>query len=397
MLFPSRSFRHIFLCSKAVAELSTRCNLASIRFIQNPIPLIPSRHNCCANQIISFPVVFFWTWPLFVVASRFIGNSRSFTTKTSPNEEEVVLNEIFAATATGDALRSTSEICNAYIDKLCRSGNLSAAARFLKSLHDKHVFIGSNAYEALLAAASKKNDIGLVSQVFIDAIGSSEPWPPTSYLYIAKAFAKTNDYTRLFRFIKDVVELTFPSLKVLNRIILAFAEYRQIDQALLIFNQIKSLKCKPDLIMYNVILDILGRAGRVDKMLHEFSSMKEAGISPDVVSYNTLLNSLKKVGRVDICAVHFKEMGDNRIQPDLLTYTALIDCFGRSGNVEESLRLYNEMKARQIRPSIYIYRSLVNNLRKMGKLELAMSLLKEMNSCTRSDLAGPKDFKQTKT
>ena len=306
----------------------------------------------------------------------------------------MVLNEILAAIATENSSRSASEICIGHIDKLCRSGNLSAAASFLKSLHDKHKFISSNAYNVLFAAANEKDDIGILSQVFIDAIRFSESLPPTSYLHIAEAFSKMKDCIQLLRFIKDVVELTFPSLKVPNRIIFAFAEYREIDKALLIFDQIKSLKCKPDLIMYNIILDILGRAGRVDKMLHEFSSLKEAGVSPDVVSYNTLLNSLKKVGRVDMCSVYFKEMVDNRVRPDLLTYTALIDCFGRSGNVEESLRLFSEMKAKQIRPSIYIYRSLVNNLRKMGKLEMAMSLLKEMNSCTLSDLASPKDFKR---
>ncbi|PON81926.1 Pentatricopeptide repeat [Trema orientale] len=71
-------------------------------------------------------------------------------------------------------------------------------------------------------------------------------------------------------------------------------ECRQIDQALLIFDQTKGLKCEPDLITYNIVLDILGRVGHVVKMLHEFSSMKEAGISPEVISYNTLLNSLKK-------------------------------------------------------------------------------------------------------
>ena len=75
-------------------------------------------------------------------------------------------------------------------------------------------------------------------------------------------------------------------MNVLNRIIFAFAECRQIDQALLIFHQIKSLKCKPDLITYNIVLDILGSSGCVDKMLHEFSSMKEAEISPDIISYN---------------------------------------------------------------------------------------------------------------
>ncbi|PON51571.1 hypothetical protein PanWU01x14_215080 [Parasponia andersonii] len=211
MLFASRSFRQTLLCSKAVPELSTPGNSASILLFQNPISLKPSRRNCNAAPL--------------------------------NEEEKIILNEIFAAIATENASKSASEICTAYIDKLCRSGNLSATARFIKSLHDENIFISSNAYDVLLAAASEKNDIGLISEVFIDAIGSPESLSATSYLHIAKAFAKTNDCTQLFRFIKDVVELTLPSSKFLNRIIFFFGEYRQIDQALLISDQIKSLKC----------------------------------------------------------------------------------------------------------------------------------------------------------
>ncbi|KAF4394370.1 pentatricopeptide repeat-containing protein At1g11900 [Cannabis sativa] len=387
MLFPSRSFRQILSCTKAT-QLTSRtlsCHSVSNHFY-------PTRRNhfCSQNQIIFIPVVYFWSSPLFVIASKFVGSCQSFSTKASDNEEEErVLNEIFAAIET--APRSASEICTAHIDKLCKSGNISAAARFLKTLHDKHIFISSRTYNVLLAAACEKNDTVLISQVFSDAIVSSTTLPSASYLYIAKSFAI--GCTDLHRFIKNILELTLPSMNVLNSIISAFAESRKSDQALLIFDQIKSSKHKPDLITYNIVLHILGCAGHVDKMLHEFSSMKEAGIFPDVISYNTLLNNLKKAGRVDMCTSYFKEMVDNGIQPDLLTYSALIDCTGRAGNVEESLRLFSEMKARQIRPSIYIYRSLVHNLNRVGKLKLAKSLLEEMKACSPSDLASTEDFK----
>lgn len=323
--------------------------------------------------------------------NSFIGSSQSLTTHASLDEEHMVFNELFAVIR--NAPRSAPKICAAYVDKLCRMGNLSTAGRLLKFLQDKHVSVGSNAYNLLLVAASEKNDIDLISQVFRDAVVSPGSLSSTSYLNLAKAFRKATDCGLLLRLIKDVLEMTFPSMTVLNRIIFAFAECRQIDQALLIFGHIKSLECKPDLITFNIILDMLGCTGRVDDMLHEFASMKEAGISPDVISYNTLLNSLRKVGRIDMCAVYFKEMVNNGIVPDLLTYTAMIESSGRSGNIEESLRLFGEMKARQIRPSIYIYRSLINNLKKMGKLDMAMTLLEEMNSCI-SDLAGPRDFKR---
>ncbi|PON97939.1 hypothetical protein TorRG33x02_062540 [Trema orientale] len=130
-----------------------------------------------------------------------IKGSLSFTTQ-APFNEKVVLKEIFAATE--NAPRSTSQLCTTHIDKLWRSGNLSATARFLKSSHDKHIVISSNTYNVVLAAASEKNDIGLISQVFIYAIGSFVSLPSTSYLFIAKAFAKTNDCTQLLRFIEDV-------------------------------------------------------------------------------------------------------------------------------------------------------------------------------------------------
>ena len=329
---------------------------------------------------------------LFAVTSRFASSSRSFfATEASPDEEDVVLNEISAAIE--KAPRAACKLCTAHIERLCRSGNLSAAARLLRSLQDKQLPVFSKAINVLLVAASEKNDIDLVSRVFIDAVASSESLSSACYLNLANAFGRTNDCTRLLGLIEDVSELTFPSTKVLNRIIFAFGESRQVDQALMVFDRIKSLNCKADLITHNIVFDLLGRAGLVDKMLKEFNSMKEASIFPDVVSYNTFLNSLTKVGRVGMCAVYYKEMGDSGIQPDLLTYTAMIEIFGRSGNVEESLRLFSEMKSKQIRPSIYIYRSLVNNLKKMGKLDLATKLLEEMKSCSTSNLARPSDFK----
>ena len=76
----------------------------------------------------------------------------------------MVLDKIFAATR--NAPGSASELCTTHIDKLCSSGNLVATARFLKSLRDKQIFISSCTYNVLLAAASEKNDTGLISQVF---------------------------------------------------------------------------------------------------------------------------------------------------------------------------------------------------------------------------------------
>jgi pentatricopeptide repeat protein len=336
--------------------------------------------------------------PHLATITEVIDHCKRLTTRVSFDEGEVKdnnLNQMLNAVENAPE-SATRKIGTAYVHNLCKAGNLFTAVRLLQSLCDKNIFLGRGAYNIILVAASEKNDIAILSQVFKDLIVSCQSLPSTSYLKLARGFVKTNDDVQLLRLVKEVSEMTFPSsMMVVNRIIFAFAECGQFDKALLIFKQMENLKCKPDLVTYNTVLDLLGHAGRIDEMLCEFASMKEAGILPDFISYNTLLNQLRKVGRLDLCSVYSRDMVESGIEPDLLTYTALIGSFGQSGNIEESLRLFNEMKTKQIRPSIYIYRSLIASLKKMGKVELAMTVLEEMNA-SMSNLASHKDFKRTR-
>ncbi|KAL2934381.1 hypothetical protein RDABS01_017500 [Bienertia sinuspersici] len=280
------------------------------------------------------------------------------------------------------------------IERLCESGNVSAIAKLLQFLHSKYIFLDSDAYNILLAATCKSSDIELSLVIFKDLLVSSKGMRSISYFNLAKAFLDTDDHSLLLKFVAEIVQMTSHcGVLVLNRMIFAFGECRQIEKAKIIFEHMKVLGCKPDLFTYNTIIGLLGRTGMVDDMLQEFASMKKANINPDTVTYNTLLNSLQKLGRFDLCLVHMREMDENGLIPDLRTYTALIESFGRSGNIEDALSLLCAMKNRHVQPSIYIYRSLIDNIKKMGKLETAASLLDEMNYSL-PNLIGPKHFKR---
>ncbi|KAK8714151.1 hypothetical protein V6N13_149347 [Hibiscus sabdariffa] len=347
-------------------------------------------HNYFTSISVEFPCIRLF----YPIVSKIAGNYNSLATQAAPDDEGMAdefLNQILGTYQ--NMPDSSRERCNVYVHKLCKAGNLSMAFRLLQSLRDKSIFV-SDAYNTLLAAAAERNQIDLSFQIFKDLLVFHRQLSSTCYLNLARSCANTNDCAALIRYVKQVSELAFPnSTIVVNRIIFAFGECRQIEKALLVFNQMKGFGCNPDVITYNTILDILGRAGRVDEMLHEFTSMKEAGFVPDFITYNTLLNHFRKAGRLDMCLVFFKEMGDSGVEPDLLTYREMIEAFGRSGNTEVALRLFSEMKQRKIHPSIYIYRSLIDILKKAGKADLAMSFLEEMNLSI-SDLSGSKDFKR---
>lgn len=361
---------------------ATSCFAIVLRFrdkIKYPIQVFGNRFNDCIR--------------LNLLASIYFGSCKTIATQASPNEGETgdVVNQNFVSGETTP--KFSQETCIEHIKKLCTAGSLSEAARLLQSLRDKSIFY-PDAYNVLLAAAGEKNDIDVSSQIFKDFLLSCGPLSSTCYDNLARSFAKTTDSTTLVSFVEEISELAFPeSTVVINRIICAFAESRQIEKALLIYDQLKSIKCKPDLFTYNIVLNAFGQAGRMDQMLHEFASMKETGIGPDLITYNILLTNLSRVGRLDMSLLLFREMTESGIQPDFFSYTAMIELFGRSGNIEEALRLFNEMKQRQIRPAIQTYRALINYLKKSGMMELSMTLREEMNSFM-PDLAKPRTYKR---
>lgn len=304
-----------------------------------------------------------------------------YSTEASPGIKIVtkeVLKEFLAAVKNTPA---SSANVYSYTDKV------------LNILNDKNIVVSLDAYNLILEEAS--HDIDLTCQVFKKLLLSCKSPSATSCLKFAKAFTKEKDCVELLRFLEEISEImsSSTSSSFINKIIFAFAKCGQKDKSLVIFDHLRRQRYGPDLVTYNIVLDILGHMGRVDEMLNVFSSIKDTGLIPDTVSYNTLMNGLRKVGRFDVCFVYYKEMTDNGIEPDLLTYTVLIEIFGRSGSVEDSLKYFKEMKKKGILPSVFIYRSLIQNLNKTGKVELAKELLEELNSSS-TCLAGPGDFKR---
>lgn len=315
---------------------------------------------------------------------------------TGEEDVEELLKKMVNHSESGSKFISKIDYKN-LVDKYMRDGNLTAAYDLLQSLQDKNICLPVSVSKNLLAAAGEQNDMKLSCRIFRDLLlPAGNPLSSDCYLNLARAFINTDDCTHLSSLLKEISESSLPCrLIVMNRTILAFAESRQIDKVLMILTQMKEWQCKPDVITYNSVLDILGRAGLVNEMLGLLSSMKEdCDVSLNIITYNTVLNGMRKACRFDMCLVLYNEMVQCGIEPDLLSYTAVIDSLGRSGNIKESLRLFDEMKQREIRPSVYVYRALIDCLKKTGDFQRALQLSDELKNTSSLDLAGPQDFKR---
>ncbi|KAL6570689.1 hypothetical protein OROGR_000239 [Orobanche gracilis] len=325
--------------------------------------------------------------------SNSIPNRSSFSTQVSLEETTAeILNRINSVGE--DPSISREEICLSYIRKLCADGNLLAAARLPENLRSKQIFVGPHAYNHLLEAADRMNDIEMLSQVFIDLFVSRGSVKLDSYLIVARAIGKHHDHTALLNFVARVCRSELPRIDiVLNRFIYALAKCGHPDSALLVVDHMKGLKCKPDLLTYNTVLAVLGRSGRADELLLVFEFMKTVDlITPDIVTYNTVLHCVRKmVDWISACCISRRWVGEKGIRPDSITYKALVESLGRSGNIEEALKVFYEIKRRVITPSVHIYRALIFSLKKMGKMELASEFSTEMNKLLRPASVVPRD------
>ncbi|GJN14735.1 hypothetical protein PR202_gb01591 [Eleusine coracana subsp. coracana] len=283
--------------------------------------------------------------------------------------------------------------CGAYVERLCRSGNLVDAVRVLRHLGDEQKHVGLHTFNMLLQHTAEANNFVLFAKVFRYLLLSKLAPDMSSYINVAKALQKVDDCELILKFIGDILEITQSrDPTVMNRIIFATAKYADIDKSLTVFQALKRDRSSLDVVTFNTILDVLGKAGRVDQMLDEVKVMEDHGHAPDIVTYNTLINCLRRLGRLDLCKRFATEMLEKGITPDLRTYTALIDSLGRAGHISDALEMFQQMK-KSHKPSIYVYRALISDTKKAGRYELALKLSEEMNANT-SDLLGPEQFKQ---
>nr|CAB3461157.1 unnamed protein product [Digitaria exilis] len=281
----------------------------------------------------------------------------------------------------------------AYIEKLCRSGNLVDAIRVLRHLHDEQTHVNLDTFNMLLQQAAEANSFGLFAKVFRYLLLSKLAPDSTSYMNVAKALQKLDGCELILQFVREILEITQDrDPTVTNCIIFATAKYGDIDKSLIIFEELKKDQTRLDVVTFNTILDMLGKAGRVDQMLREVKLMEELGHYPDIVTYNTIINCSRRLGRLDLCKRFGGEMLERGIKPDLRTYTSLVDSFGRAGHITEAMEMLDKMKMSH-KPSVYVYRALISDVKKAGQFELAQKLSEEMNSSA-SDLLGPEDFKQ---
>lgn len=66
-------------------------------------------------------------------------------------------------------------------------------------------------------------------------------------------------------------------------------------EALKLFHEMRSYKCKPNICTYTALVNAFAREGLCEKAEEIFEQLQEAGYEPDVYAYNALMEAYRSL------------------------------------------------------------------------------------------------------
>ena len=144
------------------------------------------------------------------------------------------------------------------------------------------------------------------------------------------------------------------------------------DQALALFEQMKTGGPTPDLISWNTIMGHYARRGNMKMISSTLQGIKESGLSPDVFTYSIILTALLKAGREDAPQLIMDMMKKDGINPGAAVNTKIIDQLLRepdARNVKAAFNILNRMEGERTpaeRPNEVTYTTMLTGIYRWG-------------------------------
>lgn len=140
---------------------------------------------------------------------------------------------------------------------------------------------------------------------------------------------------------------------------------------------------------YGTLIDSYSKAGLTHEALQWLAMMKEQGMSPDEVTMAIVVQLYKKSGEFRKAEDFYKKWSRNEEEgknvnagggPSLSshTYNTLIDTYGKAGQLKEASEVFARMLGEGISPTTVTFNTMIHVSGNHGSLEEVTSLMKKM-------------------
>eukprot|EP00012_Vannella_robusta_P001533 CAMPEP_0206189370 /NCGR_PEP_ID=MMETSP0166-20121206/4133_1 /ASSEMBLY_ACC=CAM_ASM_000260 /TAXON_ID=95228 /ORGANISM="Vannella robusta, Strain DIVA3 518/3/11/1/6" /LENGTH=378 /DNA_ID=CAMNT_0053605283 /DNA_START=1753 /DNA_END=2889 /DNA_ORIENTATION=+ len=159
-----------------------------------------------------------------------------------------------------------------------------------------------------------------------------------------------------------------PTEKIMNEMMRAAILSQEKRKIHYIIDEMKLYDIVPDMIIFNTMIDGLGKQGQwpvIDKLLESmkttFSLSSPTPLIANEHTYSSLIDSYCKFGLIDKATQLFEEVRANKVEKPLdpVLYSTMINCLLTNGKEEEAISLFEETKGRSIELSAHVYEKII--------------------------------------
>ncbi|GJZ52131.1 pentatricopeptide repeat-containing protein [Tanacetum coccineum] len=149
-----------------------------------------------------------------------------------------------------------------------------------------------------------------------------------------------------------------------NALIDMYAKCGNIDKAIKIFRSMK----EKVVTTWNSIIGGLAFHGHSEEAINIFNEMRSLKLRPNDISFVGVLVACSHAGRVQEGREYFRLMKDKyKIEPNVRHYGCMVDLLGRAGLLNEAFEFVDKM---EIEPNAIIWRTLLGSCRVHNNVEL---------------------------
>ncbi|GLJ29343.1 hypothetical protein SUGI_0578720 [Cryptomeria japonica] len=203
----------------------------------------------------------------------------------------------------------------------------------------------------------------------------------TSYTYnlMINIMTKMRKFESALVLIDQMQEQGLVTTQTFAILMRRYARAGMVKDALCTFETVEKFGFKPNLELFNTLLDALSKEGKVGPATLLFEE-RRSELEASTVTYNILINGWCRIRRLEEAQKLFDQMVTLSIPPSVVTYSTLIDGYCKTGRIEDALKLLETMKGKGSNPNVITYNSIVDALAEAGRPQDAHLMLDEMDA-----------------
>ncbi|XP_020194414.1 uncharacterized protein [Aegilops tauschii subsp. strangulata] len=282
-----------------------------------------------------------------------------------------------------------------------RAGDAPKALALFSRLRAAGIRPDLKAYNAAIAAYCKSDLLRDAKRLLLHDVPADGVAPDAeSYAPVLAALARRGRHlaaVSLFSHMRAVARVK-PDLSVFNIVLNAYGQLDLARDADRLFWSMRRAGVPPSVVTYNTMLRVYGDAGLFGEAVHLFGLMcstasdggggNNGAVRPNVVTYNTMIAIHGKALEDDKAGSLVQQMQAGGIQPNAVTYSTVLSIWVKAGKLDRAAKLFEKLRESGTEMDPVLYQTMVVAYERAGLVSQSKRLLRELRD---PDQAIPKE------